>query len=167
MSAAQIRPLAPADMAAVMHIQALCYTAITPESARSMAAKRAAAPHGCFGAWHGPALVGYLLTVPVCWPALPPLDHPVCEVPPNADTLYLHDLALSPQARGSGAGAALVAAALAAGRSLGLANVALVAIQGSAPYWQRHGFAGIAAPEGLVAKLASYGADAQLMRRAL
>lgn len=168
LSPPDIRPLAPADMAAVMRIQALCYSAITPESAGSMGAKRAAAPQACFGAWRGARLLGYLLAVPVRWPALPPLDHPVCEVPAQADTLYLHDLALSPQARGSGAGAALVAAALAAGRRLGLAGAALVAIQGSGPYWQRHGFAARAPVEpALAAKLASYGTDARLMRRAL
>ena len=168
MSAVRVAPLLARDMPAVMRIQAQCYSAIVPESLASMAAKRHAAPHTCHAAWHADALVGYLLSLPVRGLALPPLDSPDCVLAADADALYLHDLALAPAARGSGAGRALVARALAVGAQAGLKRALLVAIQGSAPYWARHGFETVEPPHAeLRAKLASYGADAQLMQRAL
>lgn len=168
MSAVRVQPLRAADMPAVMRIQAQCYSAIVPESLQSMSAKQQAAPHTCHGAWRGDALVGYLLCLPVRGLTLPALDSPSCSIDLAADALYLHDLALSPAARGSGAGHALVQRALAVGAQLGLRRALLVAIQASAPYWQRQGFAALApATADARAKLASYGADAQLMQRPL
>lgn len=163
-----IRPLQAQDMLAVMRIQAACYSAIVPESLASMAAKRHAAPHLCHAAWRHEELVGYLLALPVHGLALPTLDSPDCTIATAADTLYLHDLALAVAARGSGAGQALVAHTLAAGRHLGLSAALLVAIQGSVPYWRRQSFAPLAPPTSAVrAKLATYGAEACLMRRPL
>lgn len=163
-----LAPLRAGDMPAVMRIQARCYTAIVPESLTSMSAKRQAAPHTCHAAWRQGELVGYLLSLPVRGLALPALDSPGCTIDPAADALYLHDLALAPAARGSGAGRALVRHALAVGARLGLRRALLVAIQGSAPYWRRQGFAALPPPTGAVrAKLASYGAQAQLMQRRL
>lgn len=162
----RIAPLTAADMPAVMRIQARCYTAITPESLRSMDAKRLASPATCLGAWRQHALLGYLLAVPVRWPQLPALDSPACTVPPDADTLYLHDLALLPAARGGGAGTRLVRQVLATGVALGLTRAALIAIQQSAAYWRGQGFTAAAPPDAVTrGKLASYGTGAQLMRR--
>lgn len=167
-NALTLAPLRAADMPAVMRIQAQCYTAIVPESLQSMSAKQQAAPHTCHAAWRQGELVGYLLALPVRGLALPALDSPACTIDPAADALYLHDLALSPAARGSGAGQALVARTLAVGAQLGLRRALLVAIQGSAPYWARQGFDGIdPTTEAVRAKLASYGADARLMQRPL
>lgn len=163
-----IRPLQAQDMPAVMRIQAACYSAIVPESPQSMGAKLRAAPAFCHGAWRGEVLVGYLLTLPLRGLELPPLDAPTCTLARQPDALYLHDLALSPAARGSGAGQMLVQAALTVGVRRGLRQALLVAIQGSRPYWQRQGFAVLDdVPAATQAKLASYGADARLMRRDL
>jgi len=54
-------------------------------------------------------------------------------------------------------------------QDMGLAQIALVAVQGSREYWQRQGFAAADAPSGsaLARKLASFGPGATLMRRAL
>ena len=163
-----LAPLRAGDMPAVMRIQAQCYSAIVPESLQSMSAKQQAAPGTCHAAWRQGALVGYLLALPVRALALPALDSPACTIDPAADALYLHDLALAPAARGGGVGQALVAHALAVGAQLGLRRALLVAIQGSAPYWARQGFAPLPPPSpDVCAKLASYGADAQLMQRPL
>ena len=168
MSPLSVELLHARDLPAVMRIQAQCYTAIVPESLPSMAAKRAASPHTCHAAWRQHALIGYLLSLPVRGLELPTLDSLGCTIAPDADALYLHDLALSPAARGSGAGQALVQRALTVGARLGLHRVLLVAIQGSVPYWRRQGFDAVDPPTAaLRAKLASYGADAQLMQRPL
>ena len=134
-------------------------------SAASLRAKWQASPETCLAACSGAQLTGYLIAVPIAWPQIPPLGAETFGVPAGADTLYLHDLALSPAARGTGAGAALVDAVLAAGRSQGHLNAGLVAIQGSAPYWQRFGFRAVEPPPGVRPKLASYG-DAVLMQLA-
>jgi predicted N-acetyltransferase YhbS len=82
----------------------------------------------------------------------------------GADTLYIHDLAVTDAGRGEGAGRALVRCAMSAARTLNLRSACLIAIQGSAPYWEQIGFEVVSAPSTLVAaKLASYGAAAQLM----
>lgn len=161
-----IRPLAEADFPSVLAIQDACYTAIVPESAASLRAKWQASPETCLAACSGAQVTGYLIAVPIAWPHVPPLGAETFDVPDGADTLYLHDLALGPAARGTGAGAALVDAVLAAGRRQGRLNAGLVAIQGSAPYWRRFGFRAVKAPPGVQSKLASYG-DAVLMQRAL
>ena len=163
-----ISPLRADELPAMLRIQAQCYTAIVPESAAALEAKRRAAPATCLAARRAGVLIGYLLSLPLRWPALPPLDCAEHPPQPNADTLYLHDLALLPAARGSGAGARLVRLALARGAGQGLGQAALVAIQGSVPYWRRHGFAVSAVPDAATAAhLRSYGADARLMRRPL
>ncbi|WP_298925122.1 GNAT family N-acetyltransferase [uncultured Ramlibacter sp.] len=169
-SAPQVRiePMQEADMACVLAVQAQCYTAIVPESAQSLRAKLLAAPQSCFVARRGAAMVGYLVALPLRWPELPALDSPDCLLPAQPDTLYLHDLALAAPARGSGAGRALVDAALAQAALWRLPQAALVAIQDSARYWQALGFRALAAQgQPLQAKLASYGAGAVLMRKEL
>lgn len=164
----RIRLLRPADLPEVLRIQAQCYTAIEPESAQSLRAKIEASPATCLLAQAGTGAVGYLIAVPVRAPYLPALDAPRFELAADADTLYLHDLAVAPEGRGTGAGKALVRSARAAGCASGLRKACLIAIQGSVPYWQEFGFEPVTAPEaGLAAKLASYGAGAQLMAASL
>lgn len=159
----RIRPLLPADLAAVVRIQAECYTEIVPEQPASLAAKMQGAPGTCFAA-EAHQVVAYLIAVPVVFPHLPMLDAPAFALPPGADTLYLHDLAVAPAGRGTGAGEALVRSALRAGAASGLRQACLVAIQGSVRYWQRFGFETMAVPSpAIAAKLASYGPAAQLM----
>lgn len=152
-------------MPVVLRIQDACYSAIVPESAESLRAKILASPGTCFAAETAAAMVGYLVTVPIAYPDLPALDAPTFEVPPAADTLYLHDLAVTDGGRGVGAGRTLVLSALDAGRARGLASACLVAIQDSVRYWERFGFVAVAPPsDRIAAKLASYGTTAQLMR---
>lgn len=153
-----VRRLAQADWPGVLRIQALAYTAIAPESAGSMQAKWQAAPRTCLVACAGPELLGYLIAVPVAFPHLPPLDAPAFELPPHPDALYLHDLALDPACRGSGAAAALVQGVLAQAEGGPWSRACLMAIQDSAPWWARFGFRPVEPPPAAVAaKLASYG----------
>src|SRR5690606_39267636 len=98
----------------------------------------------------------------------PALDAPAFAVAPDADTLYIHDLAVTDAGRGTGAGRALVQSAMQAASGRGLRNACLVAIQGSVRYWERFGFEAVGAPAArIAAKLASYGRAAQLMRATL
>ncbi len=164
-AAFELLPMQAQHMAAVMAVQAACYHAIQPESLAAMAAKRVAGDGLSMVAREKVAkrIDAYLIAMPVRWPALPELDSlPVAH--PAPDTLYLHDLALHPRARGTGVAAQLVQQVLAAGQRAGFQQAALVAIQGSAPFWQRFGFAVVTPDAMLATQLGSYGDDAQLMR---
>lgn len=152
------------DLDEVLRIQDACYTEIVPESAASLLAKLRATPATCLVAQTQASVAGYLMALPIAYPSLPPLDAPNFALPARADTLYLHDLALSASARGTGAGRALVQQVLAQARAEGLPRACLVGIQQSAAYWERFGFRVVAPPRREVAvKVASYGAGSRLM----
>lgn len=164
----QLRRLEQADLANVLRIQDACYSEIVPETGQSLAAKILASPSTCFLAETAAGVIGYLVAVPVLYPDLPALNDAMFRLASDSDTLYIHDLAVTDAGRGTGAGRALVRAALDAATAQGLGSACLVAIQGSQRFWAQHGFETVASPpDRVAAKLASYGAAAQLMRATL
>ncbi|CAL75938.1 conserved hypothetical protein; putative acetyltransferase [Bradyrhizobium sp. ORS 278] len=110
-------------------------------------------------------VLGYVISHPWHLGAPPALNVLIGGIPSVAATFYIHDLALLPDARGSGAAASIVTALTAHARELGLPSLSLVAVNGSAPFWRKQGFSIAAEPDD--GKLTSYGADACLMRRDL
>jgi len=155
-----------ADLPAVLRIQALCYTDVTPESRQSLHSKLEASRSTCLIARIGQAVVAYLISLPWHHGQPPALNEPTCRLPPSPNCLYLHDLAVAPQARASGAGRALVDAFLSRLKQSDLGRASLVAVQDSAPYWERHGFRAMPVSPALKASLATYGARAAYMERA-
>lgn len=107
---------------------------------------------------------GYILSHPWRFGALPALNSLLGAIPDDADTYYLHDLALLPVARGTGAAAMIVGDMLRHARLGGFPSASLVAVNGSLPFWYKHGFREVPAPE-LAQKLASYEAAARLMAK--
>ncbi|HEX6735247.1 MAG TPA: GNAT family N-acetyltransferase [Azonexus sp.] len=160
-----VRMMEEADIAAVLAIQAACYTAIVPESADSLLAKLRASPATCFIAVRAGAPLAYLIALPWRFASPPRLNAAHCRLPPEPDCLYLHDLAVAPPARASGAGRELVEMFLRCLHDRQLGRATLVAIQDSAPYWARYGFRAVPPSPSLQAKLASYGEDVQYMAR--
>ncbi len=164
----QIRLMRREDIDDVLTIQAACYTAIVPESRASLLAKLDASPSTCFVAEHiagaQQGMAGYLFAMPWRLSTPPQLDAPNCILPAHPDCLYLHDLAVAPNARKTGAGQALVAVFMERLSTLPLQHASLISIQASAPYWQRHGFRIVAANAAIEAKLASYSTDAVYMQ---
>lgn len=165
LSTLSIHPACNADLPAILRIQSRCYTAIVPESAQSMGAKLAASPATCFVAQRAGDVIAYLLALPWRFDHPPHLDAPDCVLPDAPDTLYLHDLAVDPTARGSGASQALVKAFLTALTESGIGRASLIAIQGSAPWWEGHGFRAALTTPTLDARLAGYGSDVRYMSR--
>lgn len=155
--------MAEADIAAVLEIQAVCYTEITPESDASLHAKLNASPSTCFVASIEGGVAGYLIALPWECSNPPALDAATCRLPPSPDCLYLHDLAVAPHARRSGAARALVEACLTRMRALSLGRASLVAVQNSMPYWERYGFQAVPPSAPLQAKLATYGTGVAYM----
>jgi ribosomal protein S18 acetylase RimI-like enzyme len=161
----QIRFLKTADMADVLRIQDYCYTEIEPESFDSLQAKILASPRTCLIAESSEGAVGYLIAVPIIYPNLPALNSPTFELAAGVDTLYIHDLAVDKAGRGKGVAQSLLRASIDAAKRTGLSRACLVAIQNSQNFWEQFGFETVAEPaDELIPKLASYGADAKLMR---
>lgn len=158
-----IRMMAEADIPAVLEIQSVCYTEVTPESDESLHAKLSASQSTCFIASLEGNTVGYLISLPWAFSSPPALNAATCRLPLSPDCLYLHDLAVAPGARKFGTGRALVEAFMTRLRDSGLERASLVAVQNSAPYWQRYGFRAVPVSDPLKAKLATYGKDVAYM----
>ncbi len=167
----QLKVIDTADVPAVLALQAQCYAPQFHESADAFEAKLRATRglHCSFLAVMGDQPVGYVVSLPVDDDQLPALDAPEWAPARAPRTLYLHDLAVSPQGRAQRLGHKLVEQVLRRARDMGLLSVALVAVQESGAYWERLGFTETPAPlaDGLRDKLQSFGPDARLMRRPL
>jgi GNAT superfamily N-acetyltransferase len=165
MSDALWRPMAAADLPAVAAIADIVHPGFF-EAPEVLAEKRALFPDGCLLLEGDAGPMGYIFTHP--WPrgSLPALDRLIGALPEGADSYYIHDLALLPAARGTGAAGAAVARSADLALAKGFAQMSLVAVNGSIPFWTRHGFAVSDAPA-LAAKLSAYEPAARLMVRQL
>lgn len=154
-----------ADIPSVLEIQALCYTELVPESGDSLKAKLSASPATCHVACQQDRVIAYLISLPGLFDSPPELNAATCNLPPNPDSLYLHDVAVAPSARKSGAGTALVQQFIAQTGELNFSHASLIAVQNSRLYWQRHGFCPVLPTPAIRVKLASYGNNAVYMER--
>ena len=109
---------------------------------------------------------GYVLSHPWSLGELPRLNSLLGGLPENADTYYIHDLALLPVARRIGAATYITNALAKHARAHGFPTMSLVAVNGSLGFWQRHEFEEADIPE-LFPKLLSYEPEARLMVRRL
>lgn len=160
------RPMAPADLPAVQEVAEIVHP-LYPESPAVPAERLALYPAGCLVAARGGTILGYAISHPGLLGRPPALDVLLGTLPENADCLYLHDIALLPQAHGLGLGSALVAHLLVLAKAEGFRLLALTAVNNSAGYWQRQGFVPYQGDAALAAKLASYGEDALYLVRAV
>ncbi len=133
-----------------------------PEDGAVFAERLRLAPDGVHLLEIAGAPAGYFITHPWRYGKLPALNALLGAIPPDADTWYLHDLALLPAARGTGAAGAIVASVLAHARQKGFAIASLVAVNGSVPFWQRQGFI-VNEDPALREKLATYEDAARFM----
>jgi len=158
-----IRPMQPADLDAVLRVQAACYPPPMQEPAAVVTTRLDAAAATCLAACDADGVCGYLFAYPSRLGLVTDLGAPF-EIAPDADTLYLHDLAVDSRALGRGLGRALVEYLLDLGRGLGLSHAALVSVQDSTRFWTGLGFAArMTADAGLL----TYPAGAVYMARPL
>lgn len=171
-----IRLMNASDLPAVMALQALCYRPDYLEPIGAFAAKLQGSPGSCWvmestplalPAEAGPMspLWAYLVALPVDEHTFPALHATRWQAPPAPRWLYLHDMAVHPQARQRHLGPALLQQAQQTAQHRQL-QLALIAVQGSLPYWQRQGFAPCEPDNPMLqAKVHSFGPDAQFMTR--
>ncbi len=155
-----------ANLSEVLSIQARCYPPAYHEPLSAFENKLRHSPATAWLAVEAGSPLGYLVTLPVDEAHFPALHAADWTPPPRAKWLYLHDLAVDPAHRGSGAGQRLIQQAVAHARLSGLSGLALVAVQGSEPYWTRQGFRAEEVEDAdLRAKLRSFGDGACFMVR--
>lgn len=158
------RAMQPDDLPAVAAISDAVHGRYT-EPLAVYAERLALFPSGCFVFANAEHIAGYLFTHPWRHEAPPPLGALIGALPSNADCLYLHDLALLPEARGTGAGAQAAQRAIAVAATEGFREIVLVAVAGADRFWAGQGFAPVA-DANLAAELcASYGPEVVYMRR--
>jgi ribosomal protein S18 acetylase RimI-like enzyme len=153
-------------------LDAVCAVARTafpnhPEDREVFAERLALSPRGCFvlAAGDEPAC-GYLIAYPWRLDGAPALNTLIGRLPEAPDVLYLHDLALAPAARGGGHAARIVERLAEQAARARWPAIALVAVNQAVPFWEALGFLPRETSE-MRRKLASYGADARYMVRAL
>jgi len=156
------RPMTLADIPTVSAIAREVHPGY-PERDVVFADRIALAPEGSWLATRGGVPLGYLLSHPWREGAPPPLDTVLGALPDDPDTFYLHDLALLPEAQGTGLAREIVTATIARAAPA-FPSLSLVAVNASVPFWARFGF-GVAHRPALEAKLRSYDADARYMVR--
>ncbi|SEP59664.1 Predicted N-acetyltransferase YhbS [Devosia sp. YR412] len=157
------RAMTTLDLPAVETIAAIVHPAF-PEDLAVFAERQRLYPAGTQLLEMNGQPAGYILSHPWIFGDLPALNAQLGSISANADTYYVHDLALLNAARGTGAAAMIVGDVLRHARLAGFPSVSLVAVNGSLPFWYKHGFRAVAAPQ-LADKLASYEPAARLMSR--
>ena len=160
------RPMRPGDIDAVVEVARVSF----PDHFKDRACfqnRLALYPRGCFVLADGDAPAqGYLIAYPWRAESAPPLNTVIEGLPAEPALIYLHDLALHPEARGGGVTGGVVERLAEQATEDGWPAIALVAVNDAVGFWVRHGFQ----PRevvGMEEKLASYGADARYMVRDL
>ncbi|MBB5048886.1 GNAT superfamily N-acetyltransferase [Rhodopseudomonas rhenobacensis] len=157
--------MTPRDLAAVNTIAVRVHPDY-PEDAAVFAERLALHAGGCFILQGDVDPVGYLISHPWHFAEPPALNVQLRALPAPASTYYIHDLALLPEARGSGAAAAAVRMLIPLARTQDMRNISLVAVNNSVQFWQQQGFH-IHVDDALAQKLMSYDAAACYMVRDL
>lgn len=163
-----IRLMQSTDLPAVIKLQDRCYAAELFEPADVVINRFKNCAQTCWVALYQDKLWGYLF----CYPSLAGKVGALAEdfqVQSQANCLYLHDMAVSRDARGQGVARSLLAEAEHFAMSKQYQCLSLVAVQNSATYWQQQGFSPVPelTPEQQLL-LASYtGQQAQYLQKNL
>jgi ribosomal protein S18 acetylase RimI-like enzyme len=159
------RPMTPEDFTAVKALADAIHLD-HPEDMDVFVERQGLYPQGSHVLVDDGCMIGYALTHPWILGEPPSLNARLGALPPRPSTYYVHDLALSPGARGKDHASKAVEMLVRHARENGFANLSLVAVKGSQNFWKRMDFQ-IKAIPGLERKLASYGSDAVFMVRNL
>lgn len=149
------------DVAAVSRIAAIVHPGFFEEDF-VFSERQALAPEGCWLLEGGEDGIGYILSHPWALGSIPALNSRLHTLPEAPDTFYIHDLALLPAARGTGAASKIVETLIDVAKEF--PSMSLVAVNNSIPFWSRFGFAVEDRPA-LAQKLLSYDEAARFMVR--
>ncbi|WP_051303625.1 GNAT family N-acetyltransferase [Comamonas composti] len=134
-----IRPLTHADLGGLAQVQLACYGSDYVESTEVFARRLSCAANCSLAVERGGRVLAYLAAYRSLLSKVTPM-HGDFEAVARPDTLYLHDMAVHPEAAGQGLARALLGPLMEKARAQGLLHTALVSVQGSQGYWERHGY---------------------------
>lgn len=160
------RAVQAGDLSAIHAIQAESYSPSMQEGMDVICRRIEAANETCWIALDDFGPCGYLFAYPSTLGTVTPLGGDF-SVSFDADTLYLHDLAVLRRVAGRGVGNALFTLALDTARARGLDYSGLVSVQGSRNYWIRQGYEVCEPAPACAALLRDYPADSVYMTRRL
>ncbi|WP_295914627.1 GNAT family N-acetyltransferase [uncultured Bartonella sp.] len=160
------RLMKESDLADVCRIASLCHPDF-PEEDAVLEEKFNLSPLSCFilsdNESSSGSVYGYCLAHPYKMNSIPALDQLLHKLPEKCDTLYIHDLALLPEAQGGGNGKKAVELLVAVAERENFDKLSLVAVHGSQLFWQKNGFKLVKVSEMLKQKLLTYSEDARYM----
>ena len=136
----RFRSLTRDDIAGLHRLEAESYLPSLHESDEAFLRLIELFPDGAFGYFDDEGLCGYAFGVPLKAGSRLELRTPLERIPDEADTFYVHDVAVADRCRGRGIGYALGARLLELARERGFRRCELVSVQGSAPFWEKLGF---------------------------
>lgn len=166
MPALNWRPMTEADLDGVVLVAQKSFPD-HPEERACFANRLDLNPNGCFVlADDQDTVKGYLVSYPWMRNMAPALNVLIDAIPADADSYYLHDLAIDPDVRGGGHTRTVIEKLAEQVKADGWPRVSLVAVNNATGFWNRNGFE-VQNPEGMAEKLASYGDDARYMERPL
>lgn len=111
-----------------------------PEDATIIAERLRLYPAGCLVLDGDKVVQGYAVAHSWLFGQPPSLNTQLGQLPLRADTFYIHDLAITPDVRGGGAGTKAVDLLAHHARSASFTNISLVAVGSSPRFWRRSGF---------------------------
>ena len=160
------RAMTPDDLTGVMTLAARVH----PDYMEDLAVfeeRLKLAPDGCFSLVRDKEVLGYLISHP--WQGLvsPPLNTLLHTLPNQADSWYIHDLALSSTVRGQGFAQQALVLAEQTARRHNLHTLLLTSTCHAIGFWQKAGFTDAPTNKTEQAVLASYDAQARLLYRAI
>lgn len=154
-----------ADLPAASALAATIHPAY-PEDDAVFAERLALYPAGCRVFDRGGTAEAYVVSHPWRRSEAPALNSLLGSLPAAPSTFYIHDLALSPAVRNTGAASQIIAWLAEHARANAIHHMSLIAVNGSAGFWQRRGFTVTHHPT-LTRTINSYEGEAQYMVRDL
>jgi GNAT superfamily N-acetyltransferase len=133
-----------------------------PERSEVFAEKIALAPATARVAVADGRIVGYAIAHPWRLGAIPKLDRFLERLPEAPDCIFVHDVALLPEARGHNLAATFIDHLRAEACARGIGALSCVSVYGTTVLWARLGFVIEARPD-LAESLAGYGETARYM----
>ena len=131
------RPMTSEDISSVYNIS-LCLHSLYEDP--EIFQERRSLSKGSYVLVVAEKVVGYLISHPYRKDTYPPLNTLIHEIPENADTWYIHDLAILPEFRGRGMVRLVLEEVKALALVQGIQEMSLVSVYGTEAFWTKMGF---------------------------
>jgi hypothetical protein len=133
-----------------------------PEKVEVFEEKLKLFPAGCKKIMFNGHISGYVISYPWNINHIAPLDSFLICLPKNPDCIYIHDIALLPEARGYGMVYKFITEIMKIALYQNIHNLALVSVYDTTSLWKQYGFQ-IITNDTLGKKIESYGSTATYM----